>query len=294
MKISVYSFISLFFIFFLFSFYCLPQSSAKTILADDNINPQEFIQKHLESIGSDDTRKSITSIMAVGESETVYKGISSLKLKGVIVLASQNENNMFGMKFDNPDYRFELMGFDGDKVSVGYATPGIRTPLGNFILSHQKTFKIGIMGGILSTGWELLKYDEKRGKLKYMGTKNIDGTDLLRFSYSPKKGSDLDINLFFEKSTFRHVRTEYTRVISAPMGKTINESARQIETRYKLIEQFGDFKPENGLNFPHDYYIYLEILSGKGSISYDWIIGLQQFTFNQKYDITQFRIGDYK
>lgn len=268
--------------------------SAKDILLDDKIKTEDLIQKHLLAIGTDKARKSITSMLAVGTSKTIYKIGGSVKLEGRVVLASQKEKNMIGMKFDNPDYQFELIGFDGDELSVGYAKPGTRSTLGNFLLMNQKTFKSGILGGILSTGWELLNYDEKRGKLKYNGTKIIDGVELYRFDYNPKNGTDLDINLFFEKSTFRHVRTEYSRMISAPMGRTIDESVKQSESRYKMIEQFGNFTEINGLTLPYQYYIYLEILSGYGSASNNWIIDLEQFSFNQPLEISQFRMNDYK
>jgi hypothetical protein len=268
--------------------------SAKKEASDDKIKTEDLIQNHLKSIGTNEARKSITSILAVGTSKTVYKIGGLVRLEGRIVLASQNEKNMIGMKFDNPDYQYELLGFDGDNFSVGYAKPGTRSTLGNFLLINQKTFKSGIMGGILSTGWELLNYNEKRGKLKYNGTKTIGGVELYRFDYNPKNGSDLDINLFFEKSTFRHVRTEYSRMISAPMGKTIEESSKQSESRYKLIEQFGNFNEVNGLTLPHQYYIYLEILSAYGSTSSDWTIDLQQFSFNQPLEISQFQMNEYK
>ena len=257
----------------------------------EKIKPEELVAKHLQSLGSAETLKSHKSFMTVGTSKAVFKGRGKGLAEGLVVLASQGEKNMIGMKFNNPDYQFETMGYDGSNFSVGFAKPGTRSPLGGFLRVNQKTFRNGLMGGVLTTSWELLNYDKKRGKLKYSGTKKVNGIKLLKFNYSPKKGSDLEVNLFFDPTTYRHVRTEYRRVITSKLGTGVDNSAQQSETRYRLVEKFGDFKPENGLTLPHSYGLYLEILTGSGSIAYDWTMNLKQFAFNQQYDVTQFRVG---
>ena len=52
----------------------------------------------------------------------------------------------------------------------------------------------------------------KKAKLSLEGTKKIDGKENYVLSYSPKGGSDVDINLYFDKETFRHTRTEYKQL----------------------------------------------------------------------------------
>jgi hypothetical protein len=44
----------------------------------------------------------------------------------------------------------------------------------------------------------------------------VDGVDLHRIDYIPKKRSDLEIHLYFEPDTFRHVMTVYLMTIAAP------------------------------------------------------------------------------
>lgn len=145
----------------------------------------------------------------------------------------------------------------------------------------------------MSTSWELLSFDEKDAKLKYGGIKKIDGKSLHKLDYNPKKGSDLNISLFFDLDTFRHIRTEYTRIISARQGANVDASAGQSETRYKMVEEFSDFKEENKLTLPHAYKINQEILTGNGTTSYEWSMNLKQFNFNQSINATDFKVDSY-
>ncbi|NNE99203.1 MAG: hypothetical protein HKN25_09315 [Pyrinomonadaceae bacterium] len=274
-----------------------------SVAAKEKISVEELLTKHKQSIGSPAALAAHKSMMAVGTSKALFKGRGTGQTTGIVVLASQGNQNMIGMKFNNTDYQFETMGFDGKNLTVGYAKAGTRSLLGSFIRVNEKTFKNGIMGGTLSTAWELLNYSKKRGKLKYSGEKKIDDVKLYKFSYNPKKGSDMDVAFFFDKTTFRHVRTEYKRVISASLGRAtgnpsqgiatsrVDNSARQSETRYKMVEKFSEFKPEGGLTLPHTYKLYLEVLTGNGTTAYDWTMELQQFAFNQPYDVSQFRVG---
>ena len=284
-------------------------ASTLFVLADtapatkEKISVEELLTKHKQSIASPAVLAKHKSMMAIGTSKALFKGRGTGQTSGLVVLASQGSQNMIGMKFNNSDYQYETMGFDGENVSVGFAKAGTRSLLGSFIRVNEKTFKNGIMGGTLSTAWELLNYSKERGKLKYAGKKKIDDIELYKFTYSPKRGSDMDVAFFFDKTTFRHVRTEYKRVISSSLGKAsgnpsqgiatsrVDNSARQSETRYKMVERFDDFKPEGGLTLPHTYKLYLEVLTGNGTTAYNWTMELQQFAFNQPYDISQFRVG---
>ncbi len=274
---------------FIFGVFAKPPAINK-----DKMKAEELITKHLESIGSAEARKGLQSIMAIGTSNAVFKGRGTGIASGRVVLTSQAEKNMIGMRFNNADYQFERMGYDGKSFTVGYRTPGVRSLLGSFLLVNKKTFKRGLMGGILSTSWELYNYDRKRGKLKYSGKKKIGKIKLIWFGYSSKGGSDLRVSMFFDPVTFRHVRTEYKRVITSKLGTGVDNSAQQSESRYKMVEEFGDFRTKNGLTLPHKYNLYLEILTGNGSTSYNWKMTLQNFIFNQNYAQSDFRVDGAK
>jgi len=269
------------------------QAAAARTWAGDDIEESDLISKHLASIGTDQERKAIKSMTVLGTSKAVLKGRGTGETAGVVILASQGESNLIGMKFDNSDYPHEKMGYNGDEFTVGFVRPGVRTVLGDFLRINERSFKVGILGGVLSTSWELLNYDEKVGKLKCSGTKDVEDRKAYKCRYSPKKGSDLKIDLYFDAETFRHVRTEYSRVIAARQGASIDSSARQSETRYKLVEDFSDFRVEEGLTLPHKYVMYLEILSGNGTTSYTWDMYLSRFSFNNEIDPAEFKVDTY-
>jgi hypothetical protein len=198
---------------------------------------------------------------------------------------------MVGMVFDNmPDYPHEKFGFDGKDVSISYVRPGARSALGDFLLTHKNVIKQGVMGGVLSGSWPFFNETEKKGKMESGGTKKLGERQTYEIKYFPKGGSDLRISLFFDAETFQHVRTEYTRVAVAQMGATPEQSGQQSETRYKMVEDFSDFKKEAGLTLPHSYSIRLEIRRTGGSFDADWGMSLTQFSFNQRIDQNAFDV----
>jgi hypothetical protein len=68
--------------------------------------------------------------------------------------------------------------------------------------------------------------------------------------YLPKKHSDLEIQLYFEPDTLRHVMTVYLLTISPQMAHSEIDTARQQESRYRLEERFADFKSVDDLTLP--------------------------------------------
>lgn len=268
--------------------FLLTSYHADTILADEKLKPEEIVAKHLESIGSAEERAAVKSRLIVGVSRYVRRGPGGGSTEGRAVLASENEKNMLGMKFGVPGYDIESVGFDGKDLTVGYVAPGVRSPLASLFRNYESVFKHGLLGGTLSSSWPLLALDGERAKLRYSGIKKVDGTNLHQVKYQPRKGSDMEISLFFDTETFRHVRTEYSRVVAANIGTGgVDSSASQRETRYKLVETFGDFRKEANLMLPHDYKINLEI-SGNAEIRDEWTLTLTNFVFNQPIDPKDF------
>jgi hypothetical protein len=236
--------------------------------------------------------------MASGTAQAIARGKTAGETSGLVVIASEAEKNLVGMRFPNNDYPYEKMGYDGKEFTVGFIRPGVRSDLGEFLRENENTFEIGILGGALSTSWELLKYNEKVGKLKCGGTDKIDGVEYYKCKYDPKK-SDLNITLYFHPQTFRHTRTEYKRVISGGQGLGIDNSSRQSEIRYTLIEDFSDFKEVNELTLPHSYKISYEKAgrdpkSGRdSSITIEWRMNITNFIFNEKIDVKQFKVDNF-
>ncbi len=129
------------------------------------------------------------------------------------------------MNLTSNDYPQDRFGYDGKDVNVGYARPGTRSLLASFIYSYKELLKEGLLGGSLTSSWALTNTANKNPKVSYEGTKKIDGKDTLVLSYSPKKGSDLNIKMYFDKENFHHLRTEYNRVFASKQGTTVDNSA---------------------------------------------------------------------
>ena len=252
------------------------------VRADEKLKAEDVVARHLDSIGSAEDRAAVKTRVILGASKYVRHGPGGGATEGRVVLASENEKFMFGMKFGVPGYDVESMGFDGKELTVGYVAPGVRSALESLFRKHESTFKHGLLMGTLSSSWPLLSTNDEKAKLKYSGTKKVDGVALHQLKYQPRKGSDLEVSLFFDAATFRHVRTEYTRIVSANIGSGgVDTSASQRERRYKLVETFGDFKEEAKLTLPHDYRIKLEISGTTPEIHDDWTLNLSDFVFNQ-------------
>lgn len=270
--------------------FLLSSLNGASVRADEKMKPEEIVAKHLDSIGSEADRASVKTRVILGVSKYVRHGPGGGATEGRAVLASENEKYMFGMKFGVPGYDVESVGFDGKGLTVGYVSPGVRSALESFFRTHESTFKYGLLSGTLSSSWQLLNMNEEKVRLKYSGTKKIEGTNVHQLKFQPRKGSDLEISLFFDADTFRHVRTEYTRVVSANIGTGgVDTSTSQRESRYKLVEAFGDFRKEANLTLPHDYRIKLEITGGNGpEIVDEWTLTLKDFVFNQAIDPKDF------
>jgi len=107
----------------------------------------------------------------------------------------------------------------------------------------------------------------------------------------PRGGSDVKITLLFDQDSFQHMRTEYERLIPAQMDTRSYTNVLTRESRYKMIEEFSDFKKEGELTLPHVYAIKLSVDTQSGTFLADWTIKLTQFTFNEKIDPASFNIS---
>lgn len=268
--------------------------------ADTKLTPAELIAKHLESIGSAEARARVRGTQIKGSASVIVRLCGEGQVDGQVLIGSHGKMNLIDMTFDTPAYPHELLRFDGNNLNVSQFRPGSRTCLGQFFLSHPDVFKEGLVGGTLTEAWPLLNVPEKNPKLEYSGLKKIGDKQLHALKYSPRKGSDLKITLFFEPETFRHVRTDYARVVYASEQRKIGSAPGQLPSvsarsapaaRIEAYEVFSDFKEEAGLNLPHTYKFHLSIQSELHPAVIDWTFDLNSFTFNAPLDPSAFTIG---
>jgi hypothetical protein len=257
----------------------------------EKLKAEEVLTKHLESIGSAKARAAVTSRIISGTSQVIFRTPPPGQAIGKAVLASEGIKSLVGMSFPSPVYPREQLGFNGTSFMAAFVTPGVRSVLGNFLMTNDLVFKQGLIGGTLSSAWPLLDPSIRNSQLEYAGTRRVDDRMLHQLKYLPRGGSDLRITLFFDSETFQHVRTEYERIIPAPIGDRSYTNVQTRELRYKMIEDFSLFKPEGGLNLPHIYGIKLTVDTQTGTFLADWVIKLTQFDFNQKIDPNAFNVS---
>ena len=248
-------------------------------LGEDHLTAEDVLRHHLDSIGTAPVRAAAKS--RVVEGTTSYRILvgGSGQIDGKAAMVSDGRKMLLMLKINAPQYTGERFICDGEKTSVaGTYTDKHRSEFGEFLRAEDLPLREGLLGGALSTSWSLLDLDAHKGKLKYQGLKKIDGTELYAVTYQPKKNTDLQITLYFEPETFRHVRTVYTASVHAGLGQTDPstqvpgnlaggsdvDAARQQQTRYRIEERFSDFKTVDGLSLPSHYDLRFQEELGSG------------------------------
>ncbi|MDX6385335.1 MAG: hypothetical protein QOK48_2908 [Blastocatellia bacterium] len=265
-------------------------SVPEAVRAADKMSVDEIVSKHLESIGTASARGAAGGRVVGGTSQVTFRSSGITQSEGGAVLASDGPKSMVTMKFPSSQYPYEKIGFDGKKVTA-YQLPGaMYSSLGSFARANPEMLKEGLIGGTLSSAWPFLDLSDKKAKLESVGTKKVDSRQMIEIRYIPRGGSDLKISLFFDAENFHHVRTVYEKVISAQMGRSVDQSARMNETRYRLVEEFSDFKTEGAMTLPHTYKIHFE-QQGAGTQISDWVMTLVKFDFNKHLGIGDFDVS---
>ena len=264
-------------------------SSGPTCHAQETkkLTPDEVITSHLESIGTAEARSAFKSLVAQGTVEVTIRIGGGGKGKGGAVMASQGPMSLMGFIFGQ-DASNEKIAFNGQKLTLGELRPGLRTPFEDFVQKNDVLVRDGLLGGTLSTAWPFLAANGRKGKVRSLGTKSIKDRKAYVLGYEPSKGSNLDIRLYFDAETFQHVRTDYQQEFVAPTVTNPDKAARQKGTRFKLTEEFSDFRPEGSVVLPHTYKVQFTIETENHPLLQDWVATLSQFVLNKTLDARQF------
>ncbi len=289
---------------------CLASSVAN---AEDRMNSEDLLQRHLDSIGMQAVRTSSKSRAVEGT--TSYRVLvgGSGRVDGKAVMVSEGQKMQLLLKVSTPQYTGERFITDGDKTSVaGTYTDKSRSEFGQFLRAEDLPIREGLLGGVLSTGWSLLDLNARKAKLKYLGLKKVDGVELHAVSYGPKKNTDLEITLYFEPETFHHVLTVYAASMHAGLGRagatdvmappseigtlpgsgnSDVDTARQQQTRYRIEERFSDFKTIDGLTLPSHYDLrFQEELQRGFTKTVDWETTTTRVLNNVQLDPRNFQV----
>ncbi|MEP7339067.1 MAG: hypothetical protein ABI977_15130 [Acidobacteriota bacterium] len=260
------------------------------VFADEKMKPEELVAKHLASIGSTEARAKITSRTASGAVSLVIRVGGAANLTGNTMFVSSGAKFRFGMQFPTPDYTGEDMAFDGNKAVAALLPQGRRSALSLFVTQQPMPLKEGLVGGVLSTAWPLLRMDQSQPRLEYRGLKKIDGRQLHELDYRPRKGStDLKTFLYFDPETFRHVRTRYRFEIAATIA-TREAPNSNPEAYFTVTEDFDDFRAVDGVTLPHKYRLQYSSEGRSGTSIQDWTVMIDRIAHNAKLDDQLFTI----
>jgi hypothetical protein len=257
---------------------------------DAKLEPNEVVSRHLNSIGSPEKLKARKTCVLEGDGAWRFVVGGAGSLAGPAVFVSEGDRFQFNIQFNHANYPSEQFAFDGEKLETGFPRPGIRSRLGQFLFTHNSVAKEGLLGGVLSTGWTLAELEKRNPRLHYDGLKKFDGKQLHELQFAPKKGGDLSIFLYFDPETFRHIATVYRLIIPAQIAQGgPDESARQKESRFELVERFDTFQEVEGLTLPTHWNLRFTVETDTTTIT-EWDMRYSKVTLNQAVDPKVFKI----
>jgi hypothetical protein len=231
-----------------------------------DLTPEVIVAKHLESLGTAQARNAVKSRVVQGPAtyHIVTGGYGTID--GKLVLATEGQKVNFLLKVNTVEFHGEQIIYDGDKISVAGTRPDhSRTEFGDFLLGEDIAVRENLLGGVWRTGWPLLDVEAHKAKLHYEGTKKLDGRDYLVLAYQPRKNTDLDIFLYFDPETYRHIATIYRASRSSGIGRSDISTARRQLERYYIEERFADFQTTDGLTLPTRYNLHFTFENQSGS-----------------------------
>jgi hypothetical protein len=259
--------------------------------ADTKLKPEELVEKHLASLGTPESRNALKSREISGSSQVIFRQGGTGRLAGTAMVMSEGPRFRIGMAFNQPAYPGEQLAFDGNKVTVGDIRPGQRSPLSEFIYNFDTIIKEGLLGGALTTAWALQDVAGRKPRLSYEGLKKVEGRELHELKYRPRKGGgDLQIALYFEPDSCRHVRTRYRHLGPSGMGPRPTDSSSRGEARYLIEEFFDDFRALDGIAIPHAYRLVFTMEEQSGTSVTEWNIAVSKAMHNQAIDPSQFTV----
>ena len=256
------------------------------------MKPEELVAQHLAALGSAEARAAAKTRVVQGSA--VYRILvgGGGHLDGKTGLVSDGRKVRWMVKLPQNDYKGESVAFDGNSVQVAFSNANqSRSPFSSLVSAQDSILRDGLLGGVLSTAWALLDVPDRKPKLEYEGLKKVDGRQLHQLRYWPRKGSDMEIRMYFEPETFRHVKTVYLLSVANNVGATVTESANLKAQRTTLEERFSDFKTVDGLNLPTHWNIQFtrELPNGSTSVS-EWDLQEDQIKNNVGIDPKNFEV----
>jgi hypothetical protein len=224
------------------------------LVSASDLKPAEVVARHLDSIAPATTRAAAKSRVVQGTLTFRIPVGGGGEVAGTWGRVSSEDKSAFVMRFGAGSWRGEQFTFDGSKTGFAAATSSHqRSEFAQFISSQDFIIKEGLLGGEYSTGWALTRLEENHARVESLGRKKVHGHELIGLQYFSKKTNDMQVKIYFDPETFRHVLTIYSMSIAPNMSTDVIQSPNQKETRYTLEEEFSDFKTTEGVTLPTSY-----------------------------------------
>jgi hypothetical protein len=266
-------------------------TSSVTLWAAD-MTPGEILTKHLDAIGSAQARSAVKSRVVQGPATYRILVGGAGAIDGKSVVASEGRKADYLFKINAGTYRGEQFICDGDKISVaGTYSDKTRSEFGNFVLTQDILLRENLLGGVWSVGWPLLDLESRKAKIHAEGMKKVDGKELLVLRYQPSKNTDLDIFLYFDPQTYRHMMTVYKMEPSTSVAGGETAMAGKSTRRYRIDERFSDFQTADGLTLPTHYDVRYTLETESGfTKSVEWEVRATGIMNNISIDARSFQV----
>jgi hypothetical protein len=267
--------------------------SAATAHGGSNPSPDDIVSRNLDSIARADVRAAEKSRVVRGNLQFHVLVGGSGGAAGAWDLVSSGRMLDIVMQVGIGDWRGEQFTFDGSRVGIALPTASHhRSIFGEFIASQDFLIKEGLLGGELSTAWALQNLAASGARLQNLGSKKIDGKNMLAFQYVSKHSSDMQVFLYFDPETGRHLYTVYSmqRRVEGPTGD-IRSTPYQHEVRYRMEERFSDFRTDHAITLPTHYDLqWSEETQNGGTRLFDWDLTATQVVHDVPLDPANFEI----
>jgi hypothetical protein len=236
----------------------------------EKITGEQLLKLHAQSVfgaaapAADQTRD------IRGACTTMTPARATGQLAGTFRFVSGATSSKFTLQFSTDLYEGETFTVEGEQVEIGFAQPrtSSRSAVGTFVARNRVIVGEGLFGGALNGRWALFRVADRKPKLTYDGLKKLDGRDLHRLRYRAKdKQGDLEVALYFEPDTYRHVASVYTSSQAQGMGTTIESSSQEADIHFKMEERFADFVTMGGMTLPKTWRIRYE---RSGNTANEW------------------------
>jgi hypothetical protein len=250
-------------------------AAAAVLPAAQKLTAEQLVKLHLDALAGVAELRADQTRDVRGTCALMTPAKATGQLAGPFRFNSSARSGRWTLQFQSDLYEGENFSVEGEQVEIGFAQPrtSSRSAMGNFVALHRVIVGEGLFGGVLNARWSLLNVSARQPKLNYDGLKKLAGRDLHRLRYRAKdKQGNLEVELYFEPDTYRHVASAYTASQTQGMGPTIESSSQQADQHFRLEERFSDFVNVGATTLPKTWNVRFE---RTGNTSNEW-----------KYDMT--------